>query len=162
MEVASGWGRGSTFTVVLPAGRKAPPPEEQAPRLEDVPGGHETVLLAEDEPTVRSLISRTLSQGGYRVLAAGHGPAALRLWEAEGGQIDLLLTDIVMPEGMNGRELAEELRRRKSGLKVIFNSGSSRDVLSTGAALLPQDVYLPKPFEPVLLARAVRTCLDAR
>jgi len=83
------------------------------------------------------------------------------VWEAHDGKIDLLLTDMVMPEGMSGRELAEELKARKPNLKVVFTSGYSADVMGRDMGLC-DTMFLQKPYPPPLLAQTVRTCLDAQ
>lgn len=162
VEVASEPGRGSTFTVFLPAGVRAPAEAVPQTPLAEVAGGLETILVVEDDRSVRDLVRSTLQRRGYQVLEAENGPAAVRIWRDHGEQIDLLMTDIVMPEGMNGRELAERLRRDRPRLKVLFSSGYSRDILSQGTALNPGDRYLPKPYDPALLAQLVRSILDGR
>ncbi|MBI5388531.1 MAG: PAS domain S-box protein [Verrucomicrobia bacterium] len=160
VEVASEVGHGSTFTVYLEAAHRKAEQEEQDVAFKDIPGGHETILLVEDDAPVRFLARSCLERCGYRVVEAAHGPEALKVWEEQRGQIDLLLTDVVMPEGMNGRELAETLRRAKPDLKVLFSSGYSRDILSAQTDLSANDAYLPKPYDPFILARTVRSCLD--
>jgi CheY-like chemotaxis protein len=95
----------------------------------------------------------------YRIIQAGSGHEALRVWDEFEGDIDLLLTDMVMPEGMNGRELAIQLKKRKPGLKVIFSSGYSPD--NIGREFNESEtIFLSKPYVPPQLARVVRECLD--
>jgi len=117
------------------------------------------VLVAEDEDGVRELLRKTLTEYGYTVLTARHGRDALMLAGERGDGIDLLLTDIVMPE-MSGRELAETLLERRRDLKVLYISGYTDDeVLQRGVR--GQDVgLLRKPFATEELARRVRTALD--
>jgi two-component system, cell cycle sensor histidine kinase and response regulator CckA len=93
------------------------------------------------------------------VLEASTGIEALKVWENHAGKIDLLLTDMVMPEGMTGRELAEELKTRKPELKVVYTSGYSSDVMG-GDIGLRDTMFLQKPYPPPLLAKTVRECLD--
>ncbi len=160
IEVSSEVGRGSTFNVLLPASSesvKALPPE--SPVASTVPGGHETILVVEDEPVLREMAQVILQDCGYRVLEAGSGAEALQVWEGNPGSVDLLLTDVVMPGGMSGRELAVKLRAGHTRLKVIFTSGynleeTNTDVLHRGA------MFLQKPYTRAHLAKAVRECLD--
>src|SRR5207248_913936 len=130
--VSSRVGQGSTFRVYLPAtangaGQAAEPLANDALALHtraDLDGS-ETVLVVEDEFLVRELVCETLSQHGYRILQAGDGPEALELAKTRHDQIDLLLTDMVMPNGMTGAALAEQLLKQSDRLKVIFTSGYS-------------------------------------
>jgi len=124
-----------------------------------VRGGRETILLVEDEPPLRELVREILRQYDYRVVEAASGIEALKVWDAEDGKIDLLLTDMVMPEGMNGRELATQLRKRKPGLKVIYTSGYSPEVVGTRFNQ-GDTAFLQKPYQPPALARRVRETLD--
>jgi len=121
-----------------------------------VPSGVETVLLVEDEPTVRSFARVVLERCGYRVLEAGSGPEALALAARHPTAIDLLLTDVVMPE-MNGRALAERLAGLRPALRVLYMSGH------TGTTLIPRDngsQLIQKPFSHDTLAAKVREVLD--
>jgi two-component system, cell cycle sensor histidine kinase and response regulator CckA len=157
IEVDSRAGQGSVFRVLLPAAageaRAASGPETAAVR-----GGTETVLLVEDEESVRRLASQALQRYGYRVIEAANGRAALEAWGLHGDAVHLLLTDIVMPEGMTGLELVERLRQRKPGLRVLISSGYGPDAAPAGA---PADVaYIPKPYRAEALAAAVRASLD--
>ena len=153
-------GQGTTFTLCLPraeqAGEIADP--HSLPR---VPGaGTETILLAEDEGSVRKLLRHLLDAGGYRVLEAADGRDALRLFEQHAGSIDLLLTDVIMP-GLNGRELAQKALASKPGLKVIYMSGYTGDVLSNTGALGPGMSFLRKPLKLDVLSALIREVLDA-
>ena len=133
IEVASTVRKGSTFQVFFPAHDDAIAEdlaEKEAQRT--VAGGHETILVAEDDPALRRLALQVLRRCGYRVFEARTGQEALSLWELHAGEIDLLLTDMVMPEGINGRELAERLRRDKDHLPVIYTSGYSMDAIGPG------------------------------
>jgi len=101
-----------------------------------------------------------LRQYNYRVIEAASGIEALKVWDSESGRIDLLLTDMVMPEGINGRDLAAQLRKRQPGLKVIYTSGYSPEVV--GARFDKGDTaFLQKPYPPPMLAQRVRETLDA-
>jgi two-component system cell cycle sensor histidine kinase/response regulator CckA len=104
---------------------------------------------------------KMLEHLGYRMLQAQSGPSALETWREHGDGIDLLITDVVMPDGMNGIELAERLRRSRSALKVIFMSGYLADVSREALPARETDAYLAKPFSLPELARLVRRTLDA-
>ena len=160
VEVESALGQGSTFRVLLPVStRTQETPEAAAPEAANLTG-NETILVVEDEPQVRRLIARSLRALGYQVYEAMNGQDALVLWQMHGMHIDLLFTDMVMPEGMTGLELAEHLRALKPGLKTIISSGYSSEMVQSGAPTRPGLAYLPKPYEAKALAQAVRQCLD--
>jgi len=160
IDVESESGKGTTFVIHLPASSKSfDTTFERAPQKPAVKGGHETILLVEDEPVLRELARVILKDYQYQVLEAGTGAEAIRMWEQHHGKIDLLLTDMVMPEGMSGRELAEQLRSRKPELKVIYTSGYSEDVMGNETGVRDA-MFLQKPYPPPLLAKTVRECLD--
>jgi CheY-like chemotaxis protein len=121
--------------------------------------GDETVLLVEDEDAVRSVATLALTLHGYHVMAAGSGPAALRLLDLEKDAVDLLVTDVVMPE-MSGGQLAEAIRTRFPTCRVLFMSGYNEDVAVRHGQLGRNDAFLQKPFTPLILARKVREILD--
>ncbi len=160
--VRSAPGQGTSFEVHLPragvAGRAAAPERPAAARRPA--GGTETVLAVEDEPLVREVTARALRSGGYRVVTAAGGVEALEAAARLGGELGLLVTDVVMP-GMDGRALADELRRRHPGLKVLFVSGYTQDVISHHGVLDAGVELLQKPFTPAALLDRVRAILDA-
>ena len=159
IDVTSETGQGTKFRVMLPSLFESAP--KATNRLADsLAGGTETLLLVEDEPVLLGLMTSILSRFGYRILEAGDGPAAMEIWEKENGNIDLLLTDLVMPNGMNGRELGEELLQRQPGLKVIYTSGYSMEVVEHHLNLTAGVNFLPKPYKPGMLVKMVRSCLD--
>jgi PAS domain S-box-containing protein len=162
IEVESEVGAGSTFRVFLPlSSNPMPPAEEQVARPpEHVAGGNETILLAEDESAVRNLVHKVLARHGYQVLAADSGQQALDLWRENKDKIHLLLTDIIMPGGMNGRELAEMILAERPDLKVLYSSGYSADVAGKDFVLEDGVNFLSKPYHPRQLATAIRQCLD--
>jgi CheY-like chemotaxis protein len=124
-----------------------------------VHGRGETVLVVEDNTALRRIVVRQLGELGYRVLAAENATAGLRLLEQQ--SIDLLLTDIVMPGGINGRELAQRARQRWPGIKVVFTSGFSEAWLSGDAGRLSSRApLLSKPYRKEELANAAREALD--
>jgi two-component system cell cycle sensor histidine kinase/response regulator CckA len=163
VAVESAPGRGSTFDVFLPlttaslGERAAPSPDEIA----TAPHGTETVLLVEDEPAVRAVAGRILRELGYDVIEATGPTQALVIASGHPGPIDILLTDVVMPE-MNGRELAEKLAERMPGLSVVFMSGYSPESVFRDGYLVEGAAYLQKPFTREDLAARVRAQLDGR
>jgi PAS domain S-box-containing protein len=160
VEVTSQVGSGTTLKIYFPAAVRPAEAVSDTPVLPaPVPGGKETILLVEDEPVLREFVSDFLKGQPYRVLEAGSGTEALRVWDEFDGAIDLLLTDMVMPGGMSGCELASQLKKRHPGLKVIYSSGYSPGTL--GRDFGQHDIFfLPKPYLPPQLAGTVRRCLD--
>ncbi|HXT39796.1 MAG TPA: PAS domain S-box protein, partial [Candidatus Angelobacter sp.] len=161
LEVESQVGAGTTFKVFLPASVRLAAAAEQAAGEAKARGGNETILLVEDEPALRTLGRAVLQRHGYRVLEASSGVEALEVWERNHGRVDLLLTDMVMPEGMTGRELAKQLKERKPELKVIYTSGYSLDSTATSFRLREVKSFLQKPYHPQKLIKLVRETLDA-
>jgi PAS domain S-box-containing protein len=162
VEVDSAVGAGSTFRVYLPAIEQSS--ASAAPRRELSPlvGGKETILVVEDQPKVRRLIALTLRAQGYAVHEAGTGQEAIAVWQQHQGQIDLLFTDMIMPEGLTGLELTERLRAAKPGLKAIISSGYSAEIAQKDAIDKAGVIYLAKPYEAQTLTEVVRRCLDAQ
>ena len=161
IEVASQVGQGSTFNVLLPATTQ--PAQARQPGAEltvEVRGGQETILLVEDEPVLRNMAHIILKDCGYRVLEATTGVEAVEVWNQHPAAIDLLLTDMVMPEGMSGMDLAQKLAASKPGLKIIFASGYSMDEMDTDFLRKGNALFLQKPYTHVTLSQAVRDCLD--
>ena len=141
--------------------RTIPTPETTETQFRTL-GGTETVLVVEDERDLRDIITRTLNRHGYRVFQAVDGNNALQIWDEYKNQIDLVFTDVIMPGGLNGRELAERLWTDKPKLKVIFSTGYGADALGKDFKLDPEYNFLAKPYLPIALARLVRRCLDAK
>ncbi|HWQ37106.1 MAG TPA: PAS domain S-box protein [Burkholderiales bacterium] len=160
VEVESEPGRGATFQVFLPA---APALADEAPVGGErrVPGGSETVLLVEDDAAVRQVTRTVLARHGYRVVEAGSGVEALEVWRAHRERVALVVTDLVMPGGVSGHELARRLRAERPGLKVIFMSGYSAAVAEREAGVRDGENFLQKPFPAERLLETVRRCLDA-
>jgi len=157
--VYSELGQGTTFKIYLPRVADEPMAAE-APRSPESVHGTETVLLAEDSPGVRSAARQILGRLGYTVIDAPNGAAALALAASLTGPLDLLVTDVVMPE-MSGRQLAERLTALRPGLKVLYVSGYTDDAVVRHGVLEAGISYLEKPFTPERLARKVREVLDA-
>jgi CheY-like chemotaxis protein len=118
----------------------------------------ETILLVDDEETVRRFGARVLARHGYHIVSADSAEDALRAAHARGDAIDLHITDVMMP-GMNGRQLAERLLARKPSLRVLFISGYAEDVLGTSVGFVPGTAFLGKPFKPKALVTKVREVL---
>ena len=153
-------GVGTTFKVYLPRLERETEVAEQA-RASRVPlGGTETILVAEDEETVRALACRVLREHGYTVLEFGHPEDALRLASGHEGPIHLLLTDVVMP-GMSRRELAERLSPSHPGVAVLYISGYTDNAIVHHGVLDAGTPFLQKPFNALTLTRKVREVLDA-
>jgi two-component system, cell cycle sensor histidine kinase and response regulator CckA len=163
----SGWitleselNRGTTFKICFPATSGQARDLCFTPADEKVSGGSETILLVEDETPLRRLVRSVLESYGYRVLEAESGHRALRLWKEHRSEINLLLTDLVMPGGMTGRDLADLLRQENPALRIIFMSGYGAEVVGHDFRLRPDINFLQKPYAPRTLAKCVRSCLD--
>ena len=160
VEVQSEVGQGTTFKIFLPAASKARMGRQPA-RVLEPPGGEETILVVEDESSLRSLIRDVLRKKGYTVLEAGSGVDALKIWQQHQQNIHLLLVDMMLPDGVSGREVARRALKDKPALKVIYSSGYSLEVVSPDFNLAENTNFLQKPYHPQTLARAVRKKLDS-
>ena len=160
VEVASQVGVGTTFKIFLPAAQIVSAPGESATDSDGVRGGHERILVVEDEPALRELVTNILRSYGYDVVEASHGKEALSVWAHTDRKPAMLLTDMMMPEGMTGWELAERLRGEAPELKVVYTSGYSTELFGGHVKLHDRANFLPKPFHPRTLAKTVRHCLD--
>ncbi len=160
INVLSEPGRGTTFQIYLPQQKEAPAPNSAAAQLPLVVGGHETILLVEDEVALRTSTHLYLTRLGYRVLTAETGVAALNIWRQHHDEISLVLTDLVMPCGMTGKELGACLLADHPRLKIIFTSGYCGNTLSQDFVLETGVNFLVKPFSCQQLAKIVRDNLD--
>jgi signal transduction histidine kinase/CheY-like chemotaxis protein len=152
-------GEGSTFEVLLPrVDARATPADADRPHAA-TRGGHETLLLIEDDPRVRKMTLRALTSFGYRVIAASDAEEAMSAASAEPGEIHLIVTDVVIP-GSDGRHVAESLGAARPGVRVLYVSGYADDTVLRHGLLEPGVDFLPKPFTPTALARTVREILD--
>ncbi|HEY0548240.1 MAG TPA: ATP-binding protein [Verrucomicrobiae bacterium] len=159
IDVASEVNQGTTFAILFPATTKtlevkADPIPQNAPSQ----GSGESILLVEDEPLLRELARMILTDAGYKVFDAEHSEQAFAVWDEHHEEIELLLTDMVLPGGMTGRELAMCLQERKPHLKVVYTTGYSQDLLEAKGEPVN---FLQKPYPPETLMRTVRSCLDA-
>ena len=158
--VQSEAGQGTTFRIYLPRVQEATQPASHIPVPLELNGGSETVMLVEDEESVRELVRETLESKGYRVLEAENGVAALRLINQHTNPIEMLITDVVMP-GMSGRELSARLCASHPHTKVLYLSGYTEDAIVHEGVLEPGTAFLQKPFTLQALARKVREVLGS-
>jgi len=161
INVYSEVGHGTTFRVYLPRLAQTAGQPSATPPLAGVRGGNETILLVEDESSLCALVQRVLTRLGYRVLEAPTSFTALEVWKHSRNDIHLLLTDLILPDGMNGKELARQLLQDNPKLKVIYTSGYSADIAGKNFPLKEGVNFLSKPFEAHKLAQIVREKLDA-
>jgi two-component system cell cycle sensor histidine kinase/response regulator CckA len=167
IDVESELGHGTTFHVYIPKTFDAVEPEkadaseaaEEAPPEPKELHGSETLLVVEDEPLVNHAMCRVLQRKGYRIMTARGGNEAMKLAHEDGGDIHLLITDVMMPD-MNGVELARELRKLKPDVKVLYTSGFSAGALEEGSIWGNEVEFLQKPVHPDVLVRHVRLLLD--
>jgi CheY-like chemotaxis protein len=162
IEVESEVGRGTRFQVYLPAADAAATAAAAVPATPVVRGRGEVVLLVEDEENLRAAMLATLQHHGYEVFEAANGADALQVWAARRGEFDLLVSDMVMPGNISGRELAERLGAEKPTLKTIICSGYGGQDLLQALGNSPAFTLLQKPFDVPQLLEAVRKRLDGR
>jgi two-component system cell cycle sensor histidine kinase/response regulator CckA len=120
-----------------------------------------TIMVVEDEPTLRSLVSKVLERSGYAVIESSSGVAALELFSKTKPHIDLLLTDMVMPDGISGLQLADTLKAQNPGLKVIFTTGYSSELMGKDFQIKEGVNFLQKPYPPQKLVQTVKNGLAA-
>jgi CheY-like chemotaxis protein len=162
VAVYSEVGLGSSFKIYLPsAGEKIAPPKLAAPNLKNIIHGRGTILLVEDEEAVRLFAEHILCEAGYRVLTAADGEEALHLAEKLLGQINLLVTDVVMPR-MSGRQLAEALHKQRADLKILYMSGYTDDAVLRHGVLTAEAAFLQKPFSGVILSQKVNEVMNGK
>ncbi|MBW1780340.1 MAG: response regulator [Deltaproteobacteria bacterium] len=152
-------GKGTTFKIYLPVSEEAKAPKKTIEMPEIVLCGSETILLAEDNKMVSEVTHELLRRLGYPVLTAENGARALEILDRHDGPIDLLLTDVVMPE-MNGRDLFERAARKRPGIQVLYMSGYTDDVIAHRGVLDEGVPFIQKPFTMDLLATKVREVLE--
>jgi len=152
-------GKGATFRIYLPRVDAPPVTQKSAEEISPVPRGKERVMVVEDEPGVRRLAERVLSQAGYQVVCHGTADEALASVK-QGEQMDLLLTDLVLPGELQGRDLAARIRELRPQVTVLFMSGYSHDVAGHNGGLEGEAELLEKPFTPEALVQRVREILD--
>jgi signal transduction histidine kinase/ActR/RegA family two-component response regulator len=162
IEVESRPGHGSTFKIFLPALTDAPasqPKIETTNQTSHYSVSGETILVVEDEDSVRGLARLALEQAGYHVMEAADGQEALKVWDRSGRRIDLLLTDMVMPNGLSGNGLAKALLARDPKLRTVYTTGYSSEAVREGLSLRNGVNFLPKPYDATALLKAVKASL---
>jgi len=152
--------RGTTFRIYFPAMTDAKLEEKTGLAISKLPRGTETILVVEDELIVRLTVSNMLQRFGYTVLLAASGLEALKVWQQHKDRIQLLLTDIVMPDGLTGYELARQLQVEKPEVKIIYTSGYTGDLADKRLTMMEGINFLQKPYAPQKLAEALRKSLD--
>lgn len=153
-------GMGTTFRIHLPLIKTLAVTAEETEETTSFPPGQETILIVEDELPIRKMLQTFLSKLGYRILEAGTGNEALQVWEKSANEIDMLMTDVIMPDGMNGVELAKRLSESNPALKVIYSSGYSADLMRSRNVVQEGLNFIPKPYSLSNLANTVRRCFD--
>ena len=161
ITVHSTVGRGTTFEVYIPESHGHAASVNVPASLAAPKGGTETILLVEDDASVRKFTRLVLQRAGYTVIEAPSGLEAERIWDAHPDRIHLLVTDMVMPEGVNGRELARRLRAKDARLRAIVTSGYSEEFAGRSVGADVGDEFLAKPYKATQMLDAVRRCLDA-
>jgi two-component system cell cycle sensor histidine kinase/response regulator CckA len=159
IAVSSDVNSGTTFTIYMPRVDGIEPEQPVLAARAAPEGSGATVLLVEDEESVRTLVEKVLERKGYRVLLAGNGREALELAAAYDDEIDLLITDVVMPE-VGGRELARRIELDRPGIRILYMSGYSEEAVAQHGVLEPGTDFLEKPFTPEVLIERVRLILD--
>jgi len=162
VEVQSQPDCGSTFTIYLPANTEIPAEahSSEPPAALPAAGGHESILIVEDEEMLRELAREILKDSGYRTVEAASGREALQVWQQHEGKFDLLLTDMVMPEGVSGVELAERLVTETPELKVVFMSGYTSDDINSELLERTNGSFIQKPYSHGDLIKVIRESLD--
>lgn len=146
VEVSSKVGIGTTFTIYLPLAATSTPTSSHQPSSLQIHAGTGTILLVEDDPTVRRGVANCLRRAGYEVLEAGQGTEALQLWQLRHQEIDMVFSDMVLPGGMSGLELVHALRAQKPNLHVVLSSGYSVEMADWEKQVAHMFTLLPKPY----------------
>jgi two-component system, cell cycle sensor histidine kinase and response regulator CckA len=161
VEVDSEVDKGTTFKVFLPA-ILVPVPDMAQDEKDTELRGCETILLVEDDPNLRLIIAHGLRSLGYHVIEANNGQEAVQKWQEHPSQIDLLFSDMVMPEGLTGLDLAENFRNSKADLRVIISSGYSTEIVDEAKLAMGNITYLQKPYGIEVMAKAIRDSFSTK
>jgi CheY-like chemotaxis protein len=160
IRIYSEVGIGTTVKIYLPAAELTEVASDEGRETHsEPPSGQEVVLVVEDDESVQQTIVAMLQSLGYRVLTAGDGPSALRVFEVD-GEVDLLLTDVIMPGKLNGPALAREAIKRHPALRILYMSGYTENAFASGGPQGTEVDWLAKPFTKADLARKIRSILD--
>jgi PAS domain S-box-containing protein len=162
VEVQSQQGHGTTFHIFIPICADALETKPAPSVCQPLKGGQETILVAEDDNDVCAFVIKILQSYGYKVISANSGKEALQRWTETSEKIHLLLTDMVMPGGLTGRQLAENLLAMDPTLRVLYTSGYSPGMAGKDLSFIEGHDFLAKPYEPAVLVQRVRACLDGR
>ncbi|MCX7354737.1 MAG: response regulator [Alphaproteobacteria bacterium] len=160
MRIETEPGQGTTVRLYLPRAAGAAAAVASGGAADEMPRGSERILLVEDDPLVRGYIESTLRDLGYTVVGTGAGREALERLNA-GLAFDILVTDVILPGGMSGPMIAAEVRKRRAGIKVLYISGYTGDAMQSDGRVMPDAVFLGKPFRQEDLARKLREALAA-
>lgn len=158
VAIESEEGRGTVMRLFLPRSAGEAPARTEPVQAPAAARGHETILVVEDDPLVQGYVIAQLGSLGYRTLAAGDGATALALVD-QGAKFDLLFTDIIMPGGMNGQQLAEAVRLRRPGMRVLYTSGYTDNTIVHEGHLDPGVALLRKPYRKSELSQKIREML---
>jgi two-component system, cell cycle sensor histidine kinase and response regulator CckA len=161
VEVETAVGNGTEFRVFLPLADRPATASQDTQHVRKLPSGQGTILIVEDEDPVREFAGLVLESHGYTVIPANSGRAALDIWNRRSADIDLIFTDMVMPGGMSGRDLAEEVRKARPETRVVFTSGHSPSRYGQSQQLLKGLKFLPKPYNPEKLLSAISEAIQA-
>ena len=169
VEQHQGWikaesqvGVGTTFHVYFPGAERLEDYKASSPLAMPVRGGAETILLVEDDEQVRNMMRLVLKRQGYQIHLAESGVDSLKVWREHLDSINLLITDVIMPGGISGRELGKRLLAEKPDLKIIYCSGYTDEVLGSKSPLRNDDNFIEKPFEMGAFLDKIRNCLDSK
>jgi PAS domain S-box-containing protein len=160
VQVKSVPGLGTSFRILLPACEITSGTVADEHRKPEPVGGNETILLVEDQPSLLKLLAGLLERHGYRVLAAANGEDALDIWESCEGPIHLLMTDLMMSEGISGQSIAEKLLKRDPRLRILFTSGSLPESFGNGESLPARQAFIQKPVAVDELVETIRVLID--
>jgi two-component system, cell cycle sensor histidine kinase and response regulator CckA len=160
VEVVSHPGDGAAFHVFLPQRATSKAAPGATPRVPALPRGTECILVVEDEASVREMVRDVLARQGFRVIEAGSGQEALDVWARDGAGVDMVVSDIVMPDGMSGPELVARLREERPSLKAVFTSGYSTESDRVSMEMRTGVNFVQKPFRPAALIHIIRERLD--
>jgi two-component system cell cycle sensor histidine kinase/response regulator CckA len=160
IEVDSVVGKGTQFNIFLPVPIGVPAPSVSPVPEVSLPPGQKTILVVEDEPDVRQMVAEVLNEEGYRILQAANGVEALEVWRLHQDQIEFLLTDVVMPRGITGVELAQRLKAEQPRLKVLYSTGYGAMESLQHMNLREGINFLIKPYLPAQMLETVAACLE--